>query len=144
MKRIDFLKGSALLSGVLLLGKNKVSKAHEFKSDFKFDELFEVHKGNDCLIYPKKDSPIYSKLKDIVASRLDLTKSHVYVPEHKLCLEIKESYTYSDFKHFEFFLTCIYLKDTIFSSEWGSGEVFFRFIKDSEDKMHFEYFQGGK
>lgn len=159
MKRLDFLKRSALLSGILFLGKSSTSKTfgktndselkdtekvESVKTEYKFDELFYVHKGNDILIYPKKDSIFYKNLLECVKDRVDLKKSFCYVPKRDMFIEVKDTYTLSDFKHIELYLTSYYMKNTFFTSEWGNGEVFFRFIRKDGDRMYFEYFQGDK
>lgn len=139
MNRLTFIKklftGSAvaLIAPQVLTGESK-----KIEEEFSFNDLFITHKGNDRLIYPKKDSDFYNKIKLSFNDRLDLSKSHTYLPVHSLSIPIKETYRWEDFLPIKYYFECVYGRTDKYTIE--GYEVSYRFVKDNDERMHLEVF----
>lgn len=139
MNRISFLKklfagsAAAIVAPQLLANDPK-----ETKTEFSFDELFLIHKGNNRLIYPKKESDFYKKIQSSFSDRLDLTKHHTYLPVHHLSIPVKGKYKWEDFLPVKYYFESVYGQMSKYTNE--SYGVLYRFIKDRDDRMHLEVF----
>ncbi len=139
MDRLSFLKklfigGATTIIPVQLLG----SEQKEENIEFSFNELFIIHKGNNILIYPNKESSFYKKVQLSFIDKIDLTKHHTYLPIHHLSIPIKEKYKWEDFLPIKYYFESVYGKMSKYTIE--SYGVSYRFIKDGNDRMHLEVF----
>lgn len=137
MEKRKFLKGLLAGAGTLAVMPS-IQIATKAKKNYKFEELFSVHSGNERLIYPKPESYIYSKIKSFFSDRIDFSKPHIFLPVHQLSMPVKDVYTWDDFLCIKYYFESIYHRDTFFTSD-GSG-VCYRFIMDKPDRMHLDVF----
>jgi len=138
MKRSDFFKSIFGVAAVVALP----NQLQATESEFSFDEIFEVHEGNERLVYPKKDSKIYRSIKELIGADRILDKKYFtcYLGFHSNVIPIKESYSIADFMPFVLALNSYYKKNDSFS-ETDKG-VFFRMIKETPKTMYFDTFLG--
>jgi len=140
MNRISFLKKLFAGSAAAIIAPQSLV-ANEPKvtdKEFSFDELFITHKGNDILIYPKKESVFYQQVLQSFNNRLYLSKRHTYLPVHHLSIPVKAMYKWEDFIAIKYYFESVYGKMQKYTTE--SYGVCYRFIKDKPDRMHLEVF----
>jgi len=139
MKRIEFLKNIFSAIVVTVIPK----KLHPIKDgEYYFNDIFEIHKGNDRLVYPKKDSELYKQIKELIGKDRILEGKYfiAYLGYHYNILPLKEKYTIEDFKPFILSTQSYYHKRENFSEY--DKEVFFKLFKETPDTMHFDVFLG--
>lgn len=139
MNRISFLKKLFVGGSTAIIAPQLLANEPKAVTDvFSFNELFIIHDGNDRLIYPKKESAVYEEIKKSFVERLDLSKHHTYLPVHHLAIPIKDNYKMEDFLPVKYYFECVYGQMNKYTIE-GYG-VSYRFIKDTDDRMHLEVF----
>ena len=135
MKRLGFLKRLLSLSASVAVAPMLIA-SRAVKENYKFDEIFSVWKGNDRLIYPKKDSIFYQQIEKSVKGNISNTFP-TFLPVHQLSIPVKSEYSADELKPIQFYFECVYMRKSNFST---MNEVIFRMIKDSEDRMHLDVF----
>jgi len=140
MKRSDFFKSIFGAAAVVAL-PNQLH-AVESEKEYSFNEIFEIHKGNEKLIYPKRDCEIYQKIKELIGNERILEEKYFtcYLPFRYNFIPVKDKYSISDFMPFILCAKSYYQKHWNFS-EHEKG-VFFRMFKESPEAMHFDTFAG--
>ncbi|MES2864058.1 MAG: hypothetical protein V4666_08065 [Bacteroidota bacterium] len=138
MNRKNFLRSIVTGLGVVAVSPLLLANEVKITGEYNFDELFIVHKGNERLIYPKKESLIYKFLEKSFIDRVDSKKHHTYLPVHHLSIPVKERYKAEDFLPIKFYFESVYGKMNKYTFE--QHDVIFRLIKDAPDRMHLEVF----
>ena len=139
MKRIEFLRSIFSSIAITAIPKN----IHPVENQqYYFNEIFEIHKGNDRLVYPKKDCDIYKKIKELIGGNRILEERYftAYLGYHYNLIPVKEKYTIDDFKPFVLSMQSYHHKRESFS-EYDKG-VFFRLFKETPNTMYFDVFLG--
>lgn len=141
MKRIQFLKnlfqiGLVTTVSPLLLATKTTLDTKVGGEKYRFDEVFYRLDTNPRLIYPKIDSPFYSKIfntiKDSVTDSIT-----TYFPIHQLSIPVKEEYHEDELKPILFYFESTKYLRNKFSKEFN---VIFRMIQDTPEKMYLEVF----
>lgn len=138
MNRKNFLR--SLVTGLSVAAVSPLLLANEVKptSEYDFNELFIIYKGNDRLIYPKKESLIYKFLEKSFIDNIDSKTHYTYLPVYHLSIPVKEKYKVEDFLPIKFYFESVYGKMNKYTFE--QHDVTFRLIKDAPDRMHLEVF----
>lgn len=150
MKRSDFFKvffGAIAITAIpnklqTIEVKEPEQAIEAEEPGFTFDEIFEIHQGNDLLIYPRSESFIYQKIKELVGNDriLETKYATCYLGYHSVLIPIKERYLLSDFMPFVLATKSYYQKMNSFSEK--EKGVFFRMFKETPETMHFDLFLG--
>lgn len=138
MKRGQFLRSLFTGAAIITTAPQLLSNEPKLIDKFLFDDLFIISKGNDRLIYPKKESLVYKKIEETFKNRVNKDAVATYLPVHHLSIPVKKEYSFDDFMPVQFYFECVYAYREKYTTE--SHDVCFRFIKDKPDRMHLQVF----